>query len=143
MGIGNRLLTDGVGRMYHWDRSGKSPVKNRRHTMTKAQLAHNKRIAKKIAIMELDLLIPERMIAEWTTWLYDNATVELDHTRPIQMPTWFSDTYKRRVEKGEDIKVVARKMVGDAKKKVAAARLWVDQANAYLAEQGFVAGVTK
>jgi hypothetical protein len=120
-----------------------SPVKNRRHTMTKAQIAYNKRIVKKIAAVEADLALPEMMIAEWTTWLVDNATVELDHTRPIQMPTWFSDTYKRRAEKGEDIKVVARKMVGDYKKKVAAARLWVDQANAYLAEQGFVAGVTK
>ena len=118
-------------------------MKNRRHTMSKAQIAQNKRIAKKIVAIELDLLVPERMIAEWTTWLVDNAAVELDHTRPIQMPTWFSDTYKRRVEKGEDIKVVAREMVRDTKKKIADARLWLDQANAYLAEQGFVAGVTK
>ena len=111
--------------------------------MTKAQIAYNKRIAKKIAVVTEDLVIPERMIAEWTTWLVDNATVELDHTRPIQMPTWFSDSYKRRVEKGEDIKKVARQMVGDTKHKIAAARAWLDEANAYLAEQGFVAGVTK
>jgi len=114
-----------------------SPVKNRRHTMDKAQLAYNKRIAKKIQTLKEDTTFVEGLLAEWEEWLVRNADKDFsptDKPMPIAMPFWLGDKWKHRAERGGKLREVAAAMVADYKNKIAINTKWIATAEKFLAE---------
>lgn len=106
--------------------------------MTKAQLAYNKRIAKKIQVIKEDLAFSEGMVAEWEEWISKNEDKDFNSgTAPmaITMPFWMSDKWKHRAERGIKLQTVAKEMVADAKKHLAKNREWIAMAENFLSEQ--------